>query len=193
MIIKLVNIDKTDRVVELDIKSVSYKHYRIPHNLAAPARDHYLYGVKAYLANTDFYMVRYSPKNKVHFFETRGFDNPLRPNPRGGKTEIVVTMRTKDDSIEFYLGYAVCSLEDNFCYAKGRFTAFVDVISHILTDNNIKRSKKFIMSLAMLILNRMYYYGLNYENNNEIILDMTAKKFSIDTNADANKILGLCA
>ena len=53
--------------------------------------------------------------------------SPWQPNPRGGKTVCVI--RTKD--CREFIGEALCSMADNFCYKTGSRIAFERAAEHL--------------------------------------------------------------
>ena len=136
--------------ITLDVKSISYKHYRIPEYIIDKSR---------------LQMTRYSPK--LNFFDP-DLDIKVKPSSRGGRTEVQIEINAGDEIYTSYYGCAKCSLEDNFCYAEGRRQALADAISNILAQNRITRTKKFVLEIANEI---QLGFSLSH-GNDTLVIDM---------------------
>lgn len=168
----------------VDIKDIKYEHYRIPVGFMDTARMVYhQQGVESYVGNTNKYMFRYSPKD--------GFIDKNYPDifPRkdyvmaqGGKTVITITT---SDKTGLYIGITVCSIDDNFCYETGRREALADAITNILSERQITRSKKFILSITDEILFTGWCYKTATDLDNlTIVIDMTNSYGEYDFSQD---------
>lgn len=101
-----------------EIEKVTFMHFRIPVSLYERKEG--------------------KPELFYRYYRRR---SPWQPNPRGGKTVCVI--RTKD-SREF-IGEALCSMSDNFCFQTGSRIAFERAAEHLslvmtwsLPDKDIK-------------------------------------------------------
>lgn len=101
-----------------EIEKVTFMHFRIPASLHERKEG--------------------KPELFYRYYRRR---SPWQPNPRGGKTVCVIrTMDSRD-----FIGEALCSMADNFCYKTGSRIAFERAVEHLslvmtwaLSDKEIK-------------------------------------------------------